>query len=267
MEELKSILEQFDSNREKSIYCVDWEQKSDEEKYNAVAEWFRPCAKEILCDGYFLINGKKIIDIGSIELYYHEEEGNIKDYIMYHTNSKGSHSLYYKEKGKYPYFKIGSFNLHQSGVDVTFENPDEKYRASFLIRSYRVLKTNNGEYPIDDITKYDNCSTHIFDDMFYEGISFNGKDKTTIEWRKLKSPKNEKIKNLPRKNVAKYLSNNVKDDKIEGDLIINENDYTVEINKKKNKSSYIPRYIKIGKKYYKQDMRPWQFKLECINNL
>ena len=32
MEKLKSILEQFGSNREKSIHCVDWEQKNDEEK-------------------------------------------------------------------------------------------------------------------------------------------------------------------------------------------------------------------------------------------
>lgn len=269
MEKLKSILEQFGSNREKSIHCVDWEQKNDEEKYNAIAEWFRPCAKQILCNGYFLINGRYIIDLGCIELYYHEEDGLINDYIMYHSNAHSSKSELCK-KG-YPYFKVGSFNLHQSGVDITFENndnKDDKYRASFLIRSYRVFKTNNGEYPIGDKTKYDNCSTHIFDDMFCEGISFDTKNRTTIEWKELKTPKNEKIKNLPRKNVAKYLSNNVKDDKIEGDgRLINENDYTMEINKKKNKSSYIPRYIKIGKKYYKQDMRPWQFKLECINNL
>lgn len=267
MEELRSILNQFSSNRE-SINREEWKQKSNEEKYNAVAEWFRPCAEKILREGYFLVNGKYIIDLGCIELYYHEEKGSIKDYIMYHSDEHSSKSELCK--GGYPYFKVGSFYLHQSGVDVTFENPDEEYRASFLIRSYRVLKTNNGEYPIDDKTKYDNCSTHIFDDMFYEGISFNGENKTTIEWRKLKSPKNEKIKNLPRKNVAKYLSNNVKDDKIEvegSERLINNDDYTMEINKKKNESSYIPKFIKIGKKYYKQDMRLWQFKLECINDL
>ena len=269
MDKLIEILEKFKTNREDSIKKEDWKEKSAEEKYSSVADWFNHCAEEILCGGYFLVNGRYIIDLGCIELYYHEEDGSIKDYIMYHSKAHSSKSELCKDG--YPYFKIGSFNLHQSGVDITFENNDnlnDKYRASFLIRSYRVLKTNNGDYPIGDKTKYDNCSTHIFDDMFCEGISFGTKNRTTIEWKELKSPKNEKIKKLPRKNVAKYLSNNVKDDKIEGDgRLINKNDYTMEINKKKNDSSYIPKYINIGKKYYKQDMRPWQFKLESINNL
>ena len=257
MEELKSILEQFDSNREKSIYCVDWEQKSVEEKYNAVAEWFRPCAKEILCGGYFLINNEKIIDIGSIELYYHEEIGDIKDYIMYHTNSKGSHSIYYKEKWKYPYFKFGSFNFHPSGIDVTFENEEKKYRASFLIRSYRVLNK------IDDLNiDFDAHSTHIYDDMFYDGVSLNTNNRTTIEWKKWNKGYEIEEKPFTRKNVAviqkigEYKDGRPKlqKEKVE----ITDEDY------QKNEE----KYIKIDKShYYKQDMRLWRFKRKNINEI
>ena len=136
MKGLIEKLEQFDSKRNELQNDGLWNE-------NVVADCFHPCAKEILLGGYFLIDKKYIIDLGSIELYYHEEEGEIKDYIMYHTNDHPSKSRVFNLEGGYPYFEFGSFNLHQSGIDVTFENEDQKYRASFLIRSYRVLK--NGE--------------------------------------------------------------------------------------------------------------------------
>lgn len=245
MEELKSILEQFDSNREKSIYCVDWEQKSVEEKYNAVAEWFRPCAKQILCNGYFLINGKYIIDLGSIELYYHEEEGSIKDYIMYHINDNKKIKTKIKEQNEeLPYFKFGSFNLHQSGVDVTFENEEKKYRASFLIRAYRVLIINGGLYPENDDTKYDPHSTHIFDDMFFSGISFN--NKTEIMWIPT-DRKGGEIELLERVNVATYENVDIKKEAKDADYL-----------KEKSK------YLKVKNKYYERDMRSWRFQLKNI---
>jgi hypothetical protein len=133
MEELIKILESFEEKRNQKI--------GDTWDADAVKQCFMPCAEKILCKGYFLINGNYIIDIGAIELYYHEEKGNIKDYIMYHTNAHPYKSRMSEFAKGYPYFKPGSFNLHQSGLDVTFENPDinKKYRASFLIRSYRLL--------------------------------------------------------------------------------------------------------------------------------
>lgn len=48
--------------------------------------------------------------------------------------------MYHKGKDV-PYFPVvGTFYPHESGVDVTFENKDEQYRASFLIRAYKYEK-------------------------------------------------------------------------------------------------------------------------------
>lgn len=72
--------------------------------------------------------------------------------------------------------------MHQSGIDVTFENDkleNDKYRASFLIRSYRMIK-------IEDINKdilYDPCSSHLYDDLYYSGLLSFSKT-PTIEWKK-----------------------------------------------------------------------------------
>jgi hypothetical protein len=163
MEKLIEILNEFDKRKD------EWK---GEWNVEAIAKCFEPCAKEILCNGYFLVNNEYIIDLGAIELYYHEENGTIKDHIMYHTNEHlpKNYKEVIKYKGGYPYFKLGSFNLHTSGVDVTFENQNKKYRASFLIRSYRVLKKENEEDVKSLVMPFDACSTHIFDDMFYSGI-------------------------------------------------------------------------------------------------
>lgn len=60
---------------------------------------------------------------------------------------------------KVPYFpKEGSLCPHRSGVDYTFENEDEEYRASFLIRGYR---TSFDGKPEDH-------PTYLWEDMFGE---------------------------------------------------------------------------------------------------
>ena len=240
MKEFKAILEQFDSKRNVLKYKGLWNE-------SVVADCFYPCAKEILLGGYFLIDNKYVIDLGSIELYYHEEEEEIKDYIMYHTNEHPSKSRVFTIEGGYPYFEFGSFNLHQSGIDVTFENKDKKYRASFLIRSYRVLK--KGESLNDSQEPYDFCSTHLFDDMFYGGIS--EQNISRITW--VSYDKGGQIIRCPRMNVAEYYING--ENKIVKSVsTITDEDY------QRNKD----RYIKVNGVYYKQDMRPWQFKRENI---
>ena len=190
MEKLIEILQEF--NQERSKRHDDWGEK-------ALIEIVRPLAEKILCNGYFLVNGKFIIDIGAIELYYHEENGGIEDPQMYHINKHlpKKYKEMYKYDGGYPYFSIGSFNLHQSGVDITFENKDEKYRASFLIRSYRVL-TKEEEFASNDI-EYDPYSTHIYDDMFYSGLLLSTNNKTTIEW--MEYDKGGIVEQKPRKNI------------------------------------------------------------------
>lgn len=277
MEKLIEILKQFKEKRKETISNGE---NIKQWNADAVAECFAPCAKDILCKGYFLVNEKYIIDIGAIELYYHEEDGDIKDYIMYHTNAHPSKSkLYEKNHNEFPYFEFGSFNLHQSGLDITFENPDEKYRASFLIRSYRLLKTKNNEYPKDDKTPYDPCSTHIFDDMFYEGIMFG---KTKIEWKE--TVKGKEIESLPqkRKNVSLYykLKDKKGNDKYEK---LSTNDYDkntmfifidqgLVVDKdfyENNKNKLFLRDVEIetfksGNKTYLKDTRKWQFKLKEV---
>lgn len=208
MKELIKILEEFDKQRNALSKSPDWNE-------DAVAKCFEPYARKILCGGYFLVNGRYIIDLGYIELYYHEEDrketqGKIKDPIMYHTNDRRPYSTYYKGIGKYPYFKYGSFNLHQSGVDITFENPDEEYRASFLIRSYRVMEITNNETAEDIKEKlrnpvfpeYNPHSTHIFDDMFPNGVVFGNDNNVKIKW--VICEKGGEIKTCKRINVPDY---------------------------------------------------------------
>lgn len=262
MEKLIEKLKEFNENRNKF--------KSSEWNNNAVAECFSDIAEYVLLNGYFLVNKTYIIDIGAIELYYHEENGEIKDHIMYHTNEHPSKSEVFKLNDGYPYFKIGSFNLHQSGVDVTFEDESEEYRASFLIRSYRVFNKNEKDKVNDLSIPFDKCSTHIFDDMFYKGISFDNENKTTIEWVELKSLKKGNIKPLPRTNVALYRLND-KNQYEKDDLAnnsknpITKEDYDA-AKKEADENESHSIYFKYGTdKYYKQDMRLWQFKRKDIN--
>lgn len=271
---LIEILEQFENNKKK------WEGTWNE---NAVAECFKPCAIDLLCNGYFLVNGKYIIDLGAIELYYHEEKENgIKDYIMYHIPERyqnpktGVMKLEKKQHNQLPYFKLGSFNLHQSGVDVTFEKPNE-YRASFLIRSYRVLiADNDGKYPkVVGNVDYDNHSTHIFDDMFYSGVLLSNTEKdkkTTIEWVWMDESKNVEFdkKSYPRINVSEYLKDEKgeykKDDK--GNYIKNEkNKDEYQTAKKDAINNNWPKIFESSSKYYSQDMRPWQFRIKGIQEM
>lgn len=270
METLIDILNLFEKEREDALKNKEeWDVKSLDEKHKAIAGWFRPCAEKLLCKGYFLINDEYIIDLGAIELYYHEEEGNIKDHIMYHTNEHPSKSEVFKLNNGYPYFKMGSFNLHSSGVDVTFENETKKYRASFLIRSYRVFNKNEEKKVYDLSYPFDKCSTHIFDDIFYGGISFDTMNKTTIEWIELKTCKKEDIERCPRTNVAEYRLNDK--NKYEKDYfaynsknIITKEDYDAAIKEADENKSH-PKYFKYRKdKYYKQDMKLWQFKRKDI---
>ncbi len=195
MDNLNNILEKFDSRRTAMINNKKWNE-------NAVAECFEPCAKEILLNGYFLVKNKYIIELGSIELYYHEENGPIKDYIMYHRENRIYSKIKEYNKGKLPYYDFGSFNLHQSGVDITFEK-EQKYRASFLIRAFRVLQ--KGDNVSNDYLIFDSRSTFIFDELFYSGITWGQSTEPAIKWvsRNINTDNIELIKK-PRRNVYKY---------------------------------------------------------------
>lgn len=145
-------------------------------------------AMKLFYGGHFRVMDSKNVYLEEIEFYYHEENGSIKDPIMYHTNDHAAN-------GKaLPYFKLGRFNMHTSGVDVTFENEEKQYRASFLIRAYSV---DNG--PIE------RRSTFIYDDMFYMGIPTD--ERIEIEWvedEMDETAPTEPLKGTWRKNVPMF---------------------------------------------------------------
>ena len=95
-------------------------------------EEFCTLAKYFLYGGYVRVLDRYRIYIQCVEFYFHSErENGIKDPIVYHRN--GHHVA-----GIVPYFKPLTFHAHASGYDIAFENPEQHYRASALIRSYEI---------------------------------------------------------------------------------------------------------------------------------
>lgn len=185
---------------------------------------FEQLAPYFLYGGYFLIEGKKKLYLDDIEFYYHEEdEDGIKDPIMYHTNDH--------EGKEVPFYEIGRLNLHVSGVDITFENPQDHYRASFLIRGFHI-----------EGKPYDPHSTHIYDEMLYMGVPLGRA--LEIEWIEEDIPGKDTYNpiGIPRLNVPKYV-----------------------YNEKKGKYIKIIRgYTAKGKPIFEPCTRPWRFKKERI---
>ena len=74
---------------------------------------FELLARKLLCGGHFEISccGHLIrrVYLHTIEFYYHEEYGPVKDYIVYHRNPEGKDIVL-------PPFPIGSLNAHQSAL-------------------------------------------------------------------------------------------------------------------------------------------------------
>lgn len=207
-----SHLKSFDDNR--CQHSNELRRTFDRKEYaEIIAKCFAPCAQAIL-SGHFrivYISGgieqvRKIYPT-AIELYYHEEgEGRFKDPIMYHTDDrknaehrkKVNKQEYFKDRGiqGLPYFPMGSLNPHTSGIDITFENSEEKYRASFLIRQYRV-EYENGIF-LDVVN-----STDIYDDLLVNGISLCDTD--WMEW--IDGKKGCEVLRRWRRNVPAYNVN------------------------------------------------------------
>ena len=103
-----------------------------------IEQKFAGIADIVMNEGYFLVNGETKIFPVDIEFYLYGERADdpdwMKDFNMYH-------------KGKnVPYFPPeGSVFPHRSGVDITFENEAEEYRASFLIRAYKTSEHEETE--------------------------------------------------------------------------------------------------------------------------
>ena len=203
---LKNLLLSFEDNRKEKVGS--FPSPENRKAYaNKIAQCFIPCAKKILA-GHFEVKykvGKDVlirkIQPTVLELYYHEEKyGGFRDPIMYHTDyrkrteKKAKGKTYFSLTGlaELPYYPIGSLNPHTSGIDVTFENAQEKYRASFLIRAYSVTYENGKTRTVDN-------STEIYDDLLLNGISLDNAD--WIEWVddavEVKAIKQDRRRNVP----------------------------------------------------------------------
>ena len=159
---------------------------------------------------------RKLYDYFKNEKYFND---NFKDCInnehFDYEKALGTRNNYFSKRHlpiaeipyEIPYFPVGSLNPHTSGIDITFENPDKKYRASCLIREYQIKfggeeKENNIENSTDK--KIEN-STDIYDDMLICGIPLDN-NVEWIEWvdDKDKSIETTQLDPSPRKNVCAY---------------------------------------------------------------
>ena len=141
-------------------------------------------AEVFLYGGYVNVRDRYHIYIRTVEFYYHEEDGSIKDEKMYHRNN-------YRIDGEIPYFRLLAFNSHDSGVDITFENEQKRIRAAVLIRAYEVLDvvTNNRliwnkaeqQFQVSDGQEKPNYNTQsLYLKNFLNGFSSDGQ--SDIYW-------------------------------------------------------------------------------------
>lgn len=216
--------------------------KDEKEKLSHLSSQFEAIAKDGLLGGCFEINGVRRIFPLEIEFYYHEEgEDGLKDPVMYHTDDH--------EKVAPKYFPLGALNCHLSGIDVTFENKEKQYRASFLIRKYRVCEYESGEWV--EKKECEKRSTYIYEDMF---MNIPLSDGINVKWVNVE-PINpaEEILSKPRINVAEYeRDNNGKFRKVE----ISGDDYNkLSKDEKDDYFSYSGKRLKMCKRmwnYYKK---------------
>lgn len=227
---LNSVLESF-----KGVTDI----KDKKKKLSSLSSQFEAIAKDVLLGGCFEINGVRRIYPLEIEFYYHEEgEDGLKDPVMYHTDDHEGRQL--------EYYPLGSLNCHISGMDITFENEEKKYRASFLIREYRVEEYVEGEWVNKKVRE--KRPTYLYEDMFMNFPLFDGID---VKWVNVE-PINlaEDIFRKQRINVAEYERDNEgKFKKVE----ISEDEYNKLSNNEKDD------YFSYSGKKLKRCKRMWNY--------
>ena len=145
---------------------------------------FRKIAETVFFGGYFLVNGETRIYPVDIEFYMYgekkKEEPWMQDKKMIHRKTGNEVVSYFPN--------TGSFFPHTFGIDVTFENLVQEYRASFLIRSYRKNDEAVETHP-----------TYLWDDLFGEA-AFSGSGLSVI-WVDDESGEPKEVCNCTRLNL------------------------------------------------------------------
>ena len=174
----------------------------ERETKKALEDLFERLAKYLLYRGFFRCSERYDLYITSVEFYYHEENGDIKDPIVYHRNrrkwNKKSQMVSTETK---PFFEIGTLNPHMSGIDITFEKSGE-YRASALIRAFKVHDKQKMVW-LDE----DERSTYVYEYLF-DGF-YVDKSLTQLDWIEIENDVPEHLPSTTRKNVCHYVHSEV----------------------------------------------------------
>lgn len=135
----------------------------------------------------------------AVEFYYHEEEGDIHDWIVYHRDTDSSPK---------PLIPTGILHNHVSGIDLTFEHENNgKVRASALIREFRIINCSNVQKEAMDafnvkVDENDKRSTYTYAALFSQ---FSPLDGFTVIWEDSKyNLREENIDWTQRDNVHLY---------------------------------------------------------------
>lgn len=104
-------------------------------KVDSLSKEFEDVAKAAFYTGYFLVNRgdekyEYRIELTCLEFYYHEDaQDGIKDPRKL---LKGKNTFYCEKGAVLP---------HNYGVDIIFDDDDEKFHASFLIRGFKSIRS------------------------------------------------------------------------------------------------------------------------------
>lgn len=185
---------------------------------------FEQLARKILYGGFILVDDDYEVYIRTVEFYYHEEEAEgelLIDPMVYHRNGKFPNR-------SVPPFPLMSLHAHWSGFDITFEDPDKKYRASALIREFTVFDRHYGDngswvywftaggaekskYIVDQTPQYDSRSTYL--QFYLNGFSIDG-SKNRVEWKDFKKANYGKVTSNTRRNVFLDEARTIKDNRL-----------------------------------------------------
>ena len=193
MEKLKTLISGF-----KVTDCAQRAQlkegKEEPDAFKAIAE--------CMLSGHFHIYSESTdvyVRPIAVEFYYHEEDGDIHDWIVYHRDTNSS---------KKPLIPTGILHNHVSGIDLTFEHDNRgKVRASALIREFRIINCSNGQKDAMNafnvkVDENDNRSTYTYAALFSQ---FSPLDGFSVEWEDSKYElRKENIKWGQRDNVHFY---------------------------------------------------------------
>jgi hypothetical protein len=174
---------------------------------NFLNENFPKIAEHLFFKGH-LKAGDKTIYIYDVEFYFHQEKenGSVKDEIMYRTNDRLKQD---GKPGQFDYFPVGTIHVHNSGLDIMFDNEQRKIRGGILVRG--IFIENQGDINLNPKpdNKHESGKGRIEDRptfMYGEllsGASIFSSDGLVIKWIDGNSTCNEpqKIKSSKRKNV------------------------------------------------------------------